>query len=174
MINNPKFCLAAKLQFRNLHSLNEILEWTPTTRLEDQYCLTSVPLKKTYTLTSTTDSTIQYLSPNEPRPKHLSFKASNFDPVNLRLMVCHDYGGGKKEDTYYQGYPAFPVLDEPIPDDEPIFQIFDWDLIDHFVYFTHATLTLPPPGWTNVAHKHGTKVELNYKHLLNNGLCFSL
>lgn len=80
-------------------------------------------------------------------------------------MVCHDYGGGKKEDTYYQGYSVTPTKDEPTAEDEAIFQIYDWDLIDHFVYFTHDTLTLPPPGWTNIAHKHGTKVELNYKYL---------
>ena len=64
-------------------------------------------------------------------------------------MVCHDYGQGVWEDRYCQGFNG----------SDQYFQIFDWDLIDSFVYFTHDRLTVPPPGWINVAHKHGTRVR---------------
>ena len=27
-----------------------------------------------------------------------------------------------------------------------------------FIFFGHYTLTIPPPSWTNNAHKHGVKM----------------
>ncbi|KAI9389647.1 hypothetical protein POPTR_008G073001v4 [Populus trichocarpa] len=33
-----------------------------------------------------------------------------------------------------------------------------WYLIDVFVYFSHSLVTLPPPCWTNTAHRRGVKV----------------
>ncbi|XP_052311114.1 uncharacterized protein LOC18101421 isoform X2 [Populus trichocarpa] len=32
-----------------------------------------------------------------------------------------------------------------------------WYLIDVFVYFSHSLVTLPPPCWTNTAHRRGVK-----------------
>ncbi|KAG2318029.1 hypothetical protein Bca52824_021151 [Brassica carinata] len=34
----------------------------------------------------------------------------------------------------------------------------DWYLMDVFVYFSHSLVTIPPPCWTNTAHRHGVKV----------------
>jgi hypothetical protein len=34
----------------------------------------------------------------------------------------------------------------------------DWQRIDIFVYFSHSLVTLPPPVWTNAAHRAGTRV----------------
>lgn len=33
-----------------------------------------------------------------------------------------------------------------------------WAYIDVFVYFGHYTVTIPPPGFTNIAHQHGVKM----------------
>ncbi|WZY73951.1 hypothetical protein YC2023_006191 [Brassica napus] len=30
--------------------------------------------------------------------------------------------------------------------------------MDVFVYFSHSLVSLPPPCWTNTAHRHGVKV----------------
>lgn len=38
------------------------------------------------------------------------------------------------------------------------YAIWHWYLMDVFVYFSHTLVTLPPPCWTNVGHKHGVKV----------------
>lgn len=38
------------------------------------------------------------------------------------------------------------------------YAIWHWYLMDVFVYFSHNLVTLPPPCWTNTAHKHGVKV----------------
>jgi mannosyl-glycoprotein endo-beta-N-acetylglucosaminidase len=40
------------------------------------------------------------------------------------------------------------------------YAIRHWYLIDVFVYFSHSLVTLPPPCWTNTAHRHGVKVLL--------------
>ena len=55
--------------------------------------------------------------------------------------------GGYVQDQYPQG-----------SDDADIFRIHHWHLIESFVYFSHNLVSLPPPGWTNIAHKNGVKV----------------
>lgn len=74
-----------------------------------------------------------------------------FQPVPLpdrrRMLVCHDMAGGYKDDKWVQGGTN--------PD---AFGIWHWYLIDVFVYFSHDLVTLPPPCWTNTAHRHGVKV----------------
>eukprot|EP00210_Caulerpa_lentillifera_P008512 g8119.t1 len=132
-----------RFRIRNFQSLAEILQWDSSKRPEDTYCRATFPLQRVYTIANSADSFTHYLDPDEPRPK---------------LMVCHDYGAGNKEVTYYHGFYSHCKSGNIEDDKHNWFQIFDWDLIDYFVYFTHDRLTVPPPGWTNVAHKHGTKV----------------
>lgn len=43
-------------------------------------------------------------------------------------------------------------------DDGNIFRLYDWELMDEFVYFSHSFVTIPPPGWTNRAHRSGVAV----------------
>ncbi|KAG5187119.1 cytosolic endo-beta-N-acetylglucosaminidase-like protein [Tribonema minus] len=38
------------------------------------------------------------------------------------------------------------------------FRLYDWDVIDVFVYFSHHLVTIPPQGWIDVAHRHGCRV----------------
>ncbi|XP_004148185.2 cytosolic endo-beta-N-acetylglucosaminidase 1 isoform X2 [Cucumis sativus] len=68
-------------------------------------------------------------------------------PDRRRMLVCHDMAGGYKDDKWVQGGTN--------PD---AFGIWHWYLIDVFVYFSHDLVTLPPPCWTNTAHRHGVKV----------------
>ncbi|CAK7325921.1 unnamed protein product [Dovyalis caffra] len=68
-------------------------------------------------------------------------------PNRPRLLVCHDMQGGYVDDKWVQGGTN--------PD---AYAIWHWYLIDVFVYFSHSLVTLPPPCWTNTAHRHGVKV----------------
>lgn len=79
-------------------------------------------------------------------------------PQRRRLLVCHDMAGGYLDDKWIQGGTN--------PD---AYSIWHWHLIDVFVYFSHSLVTLPPPSWTNTAHRHGVKV-LPSTHF---SLCFN-
>uniref|UniRef100_A0A5B6YH99 mannosyl-glycoprotein endo-beta-N-acetylglucosaminidase n=1 Tax=Davidia involucrata TaxID=16924 RepID=A0A5B6YH99_DAVIN len=64
-----------------------------------------------------------------------------------RILVCHDMAGGYLDDKWVQGGTNADA-----------YAIWHWYLTDVFVYFSHTLVTLPPPCWTNAAHKHGVKV----------------
>ncbi|KAJ6311959.1 hypothetical protein OIU77_013664 [Salix suchowensis] len=68
-------------------------------------------------------------------------------PNRPRLLVCHDMKGGYVDDKWVQGGTNADA-----------YAIRHWYLIDVFVYFSHKLVTLPPPCWTNTAHRHGVKV----------------
>ncbi|GMI79933.1 Endo-beta-N-acetyglucosaminidase 85B [Hibiscus trionum] len=68
-------------------------------------------------------------------------------PPRPRLLVCHDMQGGYGDDKWVQGGR-----------NSAAYAIWHWYLIDVFVYFSHTLVTLPPPCWTNTAHRHGVKV----------------
>ncbi|XP_017734819.1 PREDICTED: cytosolic endo-beta-N-acetylglucosaminidase isoform X3 [Rhinopithecus bieti] len=38
------------------------------------------------------------------------------------------------------------------------YAFYHWQCIDIFVYFSHHSVTIPPVGWTNAAHRHGVCV----------------
>lgn len=69
-------------------------------------------------------------------------------PDRQRILVCHDLAGGYGDDKWVQG-----------GSNADAYAIWHWYLIDVFVYFSHDLVTLPPPCWTNTAHKHGVKVS---------------
>ncbi|KAL3521256.1 hypothetical protein ACH5RR_019405 [Cinchona calisaya] len=68
-------------------------------------------------------------------------------PRRPRILVCHDMMGGYVDDKWVQG-----------GSNADAYAIWHWYLIDVFVYFSHNLVTLPPPCWTDTAHKHGVKV----------------
>ncbi|ESQ48930.1 hypothetical protein EUTSA_v10020200mg [Eutrema salsugineum] len=68
-------------------------------------------------------------------------------PNRPRVLVCHDMKGGYVDDKWIQGC-----------ENDAGFAIWHWYLMDIFVYFSHSLVTLPPPCWTNTAHRHGVKV----------------
>lgn len=61
-----------------------------------------------------------------------------------RTLLCHDMMGGYLEDRFIQG----SAVQNP-------YSFYHWQYIDIFVYFSHHTVTIPPVGWTNAAHRHG-------------------
>lgn len=68
-------------------------------------------------------------------------------PDRPRILVCHDMEGGYVDDKWVQG-----------GDNPDAYAIWHWYLMDVFVYFSHNLVTLPPPCWTNAAHRHGVRV----------------
>ncbi|XP_048446369.1 cytosolic endo-beta-N-acetylglucosaminidase 1 isoform X2 [Pyrus x bretschneideri] len=68
-------------------------------------------------------------------------------PDRPRVIVCHDMAGGYGDDKWIQGGT-----------NPNAYAIWHWYLIDIFIYFSHSLVTLPPPCWTNTAHRHGVKV----------------
>ncbi|XP_058531266.1 cytosolic endo-beta-N-acetylglucosaminidase [Ochotona princeps] len=64
-----------------------------------------------------------------------------------RTLLCHDMMGGYLEDRFIQGSAA-----------RQPYSFYHWQYIDIFVYFSHHTVTIPPVGWTNAAHRHGVCV----------------
>ncbi|KAG6375348.1 glycoside hydrolase family 85 protein [Boletus reticuloceps] len=74
--------------------------------------------------------------PYQPRPQ----VDGQSDSIG-KLLVCHDYKGGYTESPSGLCY-TFNF----------------WRLCDTFVYFSHHRVTVPPSGWTNTAHKQGTKM----------------
>ncbi|KAL2317092.1 hypothetical protein Fmac_030968 [Flemingia macrophylla] len=68
-------------------------------------------------------------------------------PNRRRILVCHDMAGGYLDDKWVQGGT-----------NNEAYAIWHWYLMDVFVYFSHNLITLPPPCWTNTAHRHGVKV----------------
>ncbi|KFK24965.1 hypothetical protein AALP_AA8G048600 [Arabis alpina] len=78
----------------------------------------------------------------------VSLRRNNGDLAERsRLLVCHDMKGGYVDDKWIQGCG-----------NNKGFGIWNWYLMDVFVYFSHSLVTLPPPCWTNTAHRHGVKV----------------
>ncbi|XP_044601175.2 cytosolic endo-beta-N-acetylglucosaminidase isoform X2 [Equus asinus] len=55
--------------------------------------------------------------------------------------------GGYLDDKFIQG----AAVHNP-------YSFYHWQYIDIFVYFSHHTVTIPPVGWTNAAHRHGVCV----------------
>uniref|UniRef100_A0A0D9WFE0 mannosyl-glycoprotein endo-beta-N-acetylglucosaminidase n=1 Tax=Leersia perrieri TaxID=77586 RepID=A0A0D9WFE0_9ORYZ len=68
-------------------------------------------------------------------------------PARPRVLVCHDFRGGYRDDAAPQG-----------GGDPGAYALWHWHLVDVFVYFSHYLVTLPPPCWVNAAHLHGVKV----------------
>ncbi|XP_052263181.1 cytosolic endo-beta-N-acetylglucosaminidase-like isoform X2 [Dreissena polymorpha] len=66
---------------------------------------------------------------------------------NPKILVCHDMHGGYLEDRLVQGCGR-----------PGSYRFYHWQIIDTFVYFSHYFVTIPPPSWTNAAHRHGVKI----------------
>ena len=90
-------------------------------------------------------------------PSILHVQASSRSPEAPKLLVCHDMGGGYREDAWANGCKC----------SNP-FYMTHWHLIDTFVYFSHSFVTIPPPGWITCAHTHNTQVSIwNHTQMLS-------
>ncbi|KAG0007068.1 hypothetical protein BGZ65_009840 [Modicella reniformis] len=67
-------------------------------------------------------------------------------PMDCKVIVCHDMAGGYAEDALPQGN-----------DYSTVYSVQYWNHIDVFIYFSHHRVTIPPPVWTNAAHRNGVR-----------------
>ncbi|KAL0029243.1 hypothetical protein WJX79_005154 [Trebouxia sp. C0005] len=79
-----------------------------------------------------------------PLPKA---KTLGHQPDRPRLLVCHDLHGNYHSDALPQGNQ-----------DSNYYRLTQWSSIDTFVYFSHALVTIPPPGWINAAHSNAVPI----------------
>ncbi|GMT20678.1 hypothetical protein PFISCL1PPCAC_11975, partial [Pristionchus fissidentatus] len=81
---------------------------------------------------------IHALRPGPPTPHH-----------HPQLLVCHDYKGD---------FPECERWDGCDPKECAPFLYTHWWHIDVFCYFGHKLVTIPPPSYTSIAHRHGVRV----------------
>ncbi|CAM9741516.1 unnamed protein product [Chrysoparadoxa australica] len=90
--------------------------------------------------TTGSNSSLAFITPAKYHPYKAKHRTNG-------LMVCHDFAGGYAQDRFVQGGTY-----------DKAYRIYDWLLIDTFIYFSHSFVTIPPAGWIQVAHLHGTRV----------------
>ena len=83
------------------------------------------------------------------------------NPFTLRLTQSIINPGGYHADRHCFGSNC-PWDDHAGDGDEgagagAAFRLYQWDLIDAFVYFSHRFVTIPPPGWSALCHRHGVR-----------------
>ncbi|CAH2106840.1 unnamed protein product [Euphydryas editha] len=64
-----------------------------------------------------------------------------------KTLVCHDMANGYHDDSVIDGTGDYSA-----------YTFSNWGVIDIFCYFSHHFITIPPLGWINVGHAHGTQV----------------
>lgn len=65
-----------------------------------------------------------------------------------KLTLCHDYKGG------YHDYESV----RPDPLSTELYSCKYLQFVDTFIYFSHKLVCVPPPSWSNVLHRNGSKV----------------
>ncbi|KAM6050061.1 cytosolic endo-beta-N-acetylglucosaminidase [Theristicus caerulescens] len=146
---------------RRRRSFQPAAEPLGTTVLHDTVSARPQPLPARYFDTRTTEPISFFLSGLE---ELLAWQPNSNDEFNVsavplakrqppllskrpRTLVCHDMRGGYLEDRFIQG----SATRNP-------YVFYHWRYIDIFVYFSHHTVTIPPVGWTNAAHRNGVPV----------------
>ncbi|KAF1762381.1 hypothetical protein GCK72_010643 [Caenorhabditis remanei] len=64
-----------------------------------------------------------------------------------QILVCHDMKGGYLEEETVEG--------KQFENEKYPYMFLNWWEIDIFNYFSHNFVTIPPEGYTKIAHKHG-------------------
>lgn len=68
-----------------------------------------------------------------------------------KVVLCHDIPADVCEENFTQGhYKEGHSADN--------YRFVQLDSIDIFIYFVHYTVTIPPPAWIDIGHKHGVKM----------------
>ncbi|KAF9186795.1 hypothetical protein BGZ51_001590 [Haplosporangium sp. Z 767] len=125
-----------------IKSFKDLLAWQPG---QDEYNIANTPL--------------------HPRPPALDRQVEraggSYDPTMekrmtpglkqqgreaCKVIACHDMAGGYTQDALPQG-----------GNDSNIYSIQYWSHIDTFIYFSHHRISMPPPVWTNAAHRNGVR-----------------
>ena len=107
------------------------------------------------------------------RPKEKDYEI-NCPVSRPKVLVCHDMRGNYLSDRYV---PLRKQSSSNLPDSQynwnffynsqiryisgsayvDAFQIFSWNYIDIFCYFSHNLLSIPPISWINCCRLHGAK-----------------
>ena len=78
--------------------------------------------------------------------------------IHPKMLVCHDMKGGYLEDALVDGVWAESDsnadADGALASNAP-YRLRHFALADYFVYFSHARVSIPPPGWTDACHVNG-------------------
>ncbi|XP_067672168.1 cytosolic endo-beta-N-acetylglucosaminidase-like isoform X2 [Haliotis asinina] len=101
-----------------------------------------VPLKSLEAVLSWQSSSQTELARSSVELSH-SFSRCRDTP---KTLVCHDMAGGYLNDRFVGGC------------DGSGYRFYHWQYLDMFIYFSHHLVTIPPPCWTNTAHRHGVQV----------------
>ncbi|KAG0336287.1 hypothetical protein BG000_006733 [Podila horticola] len=134
-----------------LKTMKDLLAWQPGL---DEYNVSNTPLHPRPKPTPTPWLPGKNLSSDEAQLVEESLEEHSSRAVpkdraglrDCRVIVCHDMAGGYKEDAAPQGN-----------DYERIYNIQYWSHIDTFIYFSHNRVSIPPPVWTNAAHRNGVR-----------------
>ncbi|KAG0024932.1 hypothetical protein BGZ82_010304 [Podila clonocystis] len=133
-----------------LKTLLDLLAWQPE---QDAYNVSNTPLHPRPRPAPTPWFPGKNLSSDKAQSLEDSLESEHSasapfkDRAALRdccVIVCHDMDGGYKEDAAPQGN-----------DYSEIYNIQYWSHIDTFIYFSHNRVSIPPPVWTNAAHRNG-------------------
>lgn len=71
-----------------------------------------------------------------------------------RLMLCHDFRDGYPEWEATAG----GLTGDRLPADDALWRFNHWAYVDLFVYYSRYMVTVPPVGYIEAAHRHGTLV----------------
>lgn len=106
------------------------------------------------------------------------YRARGGPPPKQRVLHCHDMAGmcGWESKSRCRACAiqlrwsialtsAVGIVGGYQEDDIPtgkqlqtMYNFRHWNCVDIFVYFSHANVAPPPPGWINAAHRHGVQV----------------
>lgn len=141
-----------------LESVDELMKWRPSAAAAK--CVSRVPLsesaKKRFIKGQipagrpTLDSTLSTPASTAARGAAGSLKRLN----PPRLLLCHDFKGG---------YPSWEARadgarGDQCPEDTQLWRFNHWTYVDLFVYFSRNRVTIPPVGYIQAGHRHGTLV----------------
>lgn len=111
-------------------SVSKIEEKSPSTPCSSQLFLLRRPPPEVMPLT-TLEELLCYERPawgqGFARTGATPFVAAPWEPLQNRLLVCHDFAGGYGEDRRVQGGGY-----------ERAYRVYDWGIIDIFVYFRYS------------------------------------
>lgn len=121
----------------------------PNSELDVQPCYAFMDRLVTVPLRSVSDL-LKITTPLENAPSLLFPVNNNAYYERLqepqKILVCHDMRGNYLNDKYING-AAF----------ENAFQIFDFESVHLFCYFSHELVSIPPLSWINCCRTHGVR-----------------
>ena len=130
-------------------SLAALLAWSPGERPHDAACRGTLRLEEPVRESCVRVGVVVVgvgVQQSAQRPSDKPNPSQPPPPTQPRVYVCHDLAGGYADDAAACGCR---------PRDPSPFLFLHWHCMDTFIYFSHAPVALPPPGWIDAAHAAG-------------------